>query len=51
MFLTVSKRARICCRCQTERTFKDYMDYLPPMEIATTHVTVLTLLGSVFYTK
>lgn len=42
-------RALLCC--QSERTFEDYMNYLPPMEIATTHVTVLTLLGSVFHTK
>ncbi|CAM9988636.1 unnamed protein product [Ectocarpus sp. 4 AP-2014] len=34
-----------------ERTFDEFMDYLPPMEIATIHVAVLTLLGDVFYTK
>eukprot|EP00903_Cladosiphon_okamuranus_P008352 g8033.t1 len=36
---------------KSERTFEDYMNYLPPMEIATTHVTILTLLGSIFHTK
>ena len=38
-------------RVQVGRTFKDYMSYLVPMEIATTHVSVLTLLGSVYHTK
>ncbi|CAN0249624.1 unnamed protein product [Pylaiella littoralis] len=33
------------------RTKEDYLNYLPPMEIATLHVAVLTLLGSVFYTR
>eukprot|EP00752_Nemacystus_decipiens_P012081 g10711.t1 len=36
---------------KSERTFEDFMSYLVPLEIATTHVTVLTLLGSVFHTK
>lgn len=36
---------------QKERTFEDYLAYLPPLEIAKTHVTVLTLLGSVYHTK
>lgn len=36
---------------QTERSFKDYLAYLPPLEIATEAVVLLTLLGSVFYTK
>ncbi|CAN0288357.1 unnamed protein product [Ascophyllum nodosum] len=36
---------------KNERTFENYLTYLPPMEIAKTHVTVLTLLGSVYYTK
>ncbi|CAM9249501.1 unnamed protein product [Ascophyllum nodosum] len=34
-----------------ERTFKDYLAHLPPLEVAKEHVTVLTLLGSIFYTK
>ena len=36
---------------QAERTFEDYLAYLPPMEIATTQVVLVTLLGSVFHTK
>lgn len=36
---------------KNERTFDDYLKYLPPMEIATTQVTILTLLGDIFYTK
>lgn len=38
-------------RVQAGRTFEEYMSYLVPMEIATTHVSVLTLLGSVYHTK
>ena len=39
------------CVLQTERSFKDYLAYLPPLEIATEAVVLLTLLGSVFHTK
>ncbi|CBN79156.1 Lipoxygenase [Ectocarpus siliculosus] len=34
-----------------ERTFDEFMNYLPPMEIATIHVAILTLLGDIFHTK
>ncbi len=50
-------RNRSSCRLsslvavQSERSFKDYLAYLPPLEIATEAVVLLTLLGSVFYTK
>eukprot|EP00904_Undaria_pinnatifida_P007085 jgi/Undpi1/3506/HiC_scaffold_16.g06878.m1 len=36
---------------KSPRSFEDYMSYLVPMEIATTHVSILTLLGSVYHTK
>lgn len=39
------------CHGQRERTYDEFMNYLPPMEIATIHVAMLTLLGDVFYTK
>eukprot|EP00904_Undaria_pinnatifida_P008485 jgi/Undpi1/4767/HiC_scaffold_18.g08120.m1 len=34
-----------------ERTMQDYLNYLPPLEIATSQVVLSTLLGSVFHTK
>jgi len=36
---------------QKEKSFKEYLAYLPPLEIATEAVVLLTLLGSIFYTK
>ena len=30
---------------------QDYLNYLPPLEIATSQVVLSTLLGSVFHTK
>ena len=36
---------------QEERTFEDYLAYLPPIEIATSQVVLTTLLGSVHHTK
>ena len=36
---------------QEERTFEDYLAYLPPIEIATTQVVLTTVLGSVYHTK
>lgn len=36
---------------QTERGFKEYLAYLPPLEIATEQAVILTFLGSVFHTK
>ncbi|CAN0326469.1 unnamed protein product [Ectocarpus sp. 6 AP-2014] len=35
---------------KTERTFEDYLAYLPPLEIATRQVILFTFLGNVFYT-
>eukprot|EP00752_Nemacystus_decipiens_P003497 g3229.t1 len=36
---------------KTERGFKEYLAYLPPLEIATEQAVILTFLGSVFHTK
>eukprot|EP00903_Cladosiphon_okamuranus_P014136 g13137.t1 len=36
---------------KTERGFKEYLAYLPPLGIATEQVVILTFLGSVFHTK
>lgn len=46
--------AAAACRMyqmQTERGFKEYLAYLPPLEIATEQAVILTFLGSVFHTK
>ncbi|CAM9747614.1 unnamed protein product [Pylaiella littoralis] len=36
---------------KVERSFEEYLAYLPPIEVATVQVIVLSLLGSVYYTK
>eukprot|EP00904_Undaria_pinnatifida_P007087 jgi/Undpi1/3508/HiC_scaffold_16.g06880.m1 len=36
---------------KSPRTHEDYMQYLVPMELALTHVAVLTLLGSIHHTQ
>lgn len=41
----------LSCPLQTERGFKEYLAYLPPLEIATEQAVILTFLGSVFHTK
>lgn len=43
--------ARPSVATQAERSFEEYLAYLPPIEIATVQVIVLSLLGSVYYTK
>lgn len=38
-------------RLQSKRSFDDYLAYLPPKDIATLQVVLLTLLGSVYHTQ
>lgn len=45
----------VLCGClaftQAERTNEELLAYLPPMKVATTQVSAMTLLGSVYHTK
>ncbi|CAM9967586.1 unnamed protein product, partial [Sphacelaria rigidula] len=36
---------------KSERTFNDYLDYLPPLEIAARQTILMSLLGNVYHTK
>ena len=41
----------LCSLAQSTRTFEDYLDCLPPMEMATSQAVLGNLLGSVFHTR
>lgn len=41
----------LCSLAQSTRTFQDYLDCLPPMEMATSQAVLGNLLGSVFHTR